>query len=111
MKNKKSMEVNPMSLVIAATILGLVLFVFIYGIFPIFTGKQIPWLKATVDETTKDCDGDEKIGLSDKCPCTSQNFDEATKTCPPPDSAAETNCPDKCKQFAGGRSGGAGGRS
>ena len=98
-----------MSLVIGAVILGIVLFVIIYGVFPIFTGKQVPWIKGQVDQTTTDCDGDGLLGLNDECPCTTGSKSGENKACPPADSAAETNCPNYCKFFGGGKSGGAGG--
>ena len=109
MKSKKAMEVNPMNIVIGAAILGAVLFIFFYAIFPIFTGKQIPWLKGTVDQTTNDCDGDGLLGLNDPCPCSSGSKSDESKSCPAPDGNSETNCPNLCKLFSGGKSGGAGG--
>lgn len=106
--SRKSMEVSPMNIVIGAAILGAVLFIFFYAIFPIFTGKQIPWIKGQVDQTTTDCDGDGLIGLNDECPCTAESKSGENKACPSANKASETNCPNYCKIFGGGSSGGAG---
>lgn len=105
MLNKKSMEANPMSLVIIAAILLAVLLVFFYGILPIFTGKQVPFIKGQTEYTTQDCDGDGAIGLSDPCPCfylvkSREDLEKQTdKKCPlvGKNSQATTSCPDLCK--------------
>ena len=100
MKNKKSMEVSPLSLVIAAAILTTVLFVFFYGILPIFTGKQVPFLQGQTDLTTLDCDEDGVIGVNDQCPCVkSIQKLELGKFCGESDVIkATTNCPALCKK-------------
>lgn len=99
MKNKKCMEVSPISLVIAAAILLVVLFVFIYGILPIITGKQVPFLQGQTEHTTLDCDEDEVIGVIDQCPCVkSIRRLEIGKFCGEPDLKATTNCPALCKK-------------
>ena len=98
MINKKSMEMSPLSIVIGAALLLLLGFVIIYGVFPIFTGKQVPWLRGQTEGVTSDCDGDGVIGLSDQCPCSfSMQTKEINQACPSPDSIATKNCPDLCK--------------
>ena len=104
MKNKKSMEANPMSLVIVAAILGVVLLVFIYGILPILTGKQIPFIKGQTEQVTEDCDEDGVIGLNDPCPCdksikSQQELEKANNKCSAviAGSEATKNCPSLCK--------------
>jgi len=96
MKNKKCMEVSPLSLVIAAAILLVVLFVFFYGILPIFTGKQVPFLQGQTEMTTLDCDEDGVIGINDQCPCTKNP--KIGNSCGEPDTIAIKNCPALCKK-------------
>ena len=91
---------SPLSIVIGAALLLLLGFVIIYGVFPIFTGKQVPWLRGQTEGVTSDCDGDGVIGLSDQCPCDAYiQTKESNQACSPPapGSSASTNCPDLCK--------------
>ena len=93
------MEVSPLSVVIAAAMLSLVLFVFIYSIIPILTGKQIPWIGGQAEAVTEDCDEDGVIGLNDKCPCVnSKQSLEKDQTCGSPEERAAKNCPALCKK-------------
>jgi len=99
MKNKKCMEVSPLSLVIAAAILSAVLFVFFYAILPIFTGKQVPFLQGQTELTTSDCDEDGVLGVNDQCPCVkSIQRLELGKFCGEPNAIATKNCPALCKK-------------
>ncbi len=98
MKNKKSsMSVE---LMIAMGILGILLVVIVYGgIRGILINKQLAYAGEKTEEITKDCDGDDSIGLSDKCPCVkSIQKLEKGQSCGPPDSQATTNCPGLCKK-------------
>ncbi len=96
MKNKKSMEVSPMSILIATAILGLVLVVTIYGIIPILTGEQLPFLRGQTEQVTQDCDLDDYIGISDKCPCDPETHGKEDK-CGQVSAIAAKNCPSLCK--------------
>ena len=99
MRNKKSVELT-LNTVIVAAILGAVLIIFFYGILPIISGKQLPFLQGQTERTTLDCDEDEIIGVTDQCPCVkSIQRLELKKFCPPPDEpTATTNCPALCKK-------------
>ena len=101
-KNKKFLSnkkaYNTMEVVIAAAVLMGLLFVFFYAIFPIITGKQVPFLKGQTEYTTTDCDGDGVIGLTDKCPC-SPNPSSDKGQCEPPIDISTKNCPDLCKSI------------
>mgnify|MGYP001577593372 CR=1 FL=1 len=115
MRNRKSMDANPMNLVIGAAILIGVLLIIIFGVIPILTGKQVPFIKGQTESITQDCDSDGYTGIADACPCVStiQTLDKG-KVCPQPDAQATNSCPNLCKSFTvgtGGTSGGAGGGS
>lgn len=102
MKNKKSMEVSPMPLVIGAVMLSLVLLWVVFGLFPELTQKLFPNIKGQRELVTEDCDGDGVTGANDPCPCVSsikskQDL-ENKKTCGPSDKGkAPKNCPNYCK--------------
>lgn len=99
LKNKKSY--TTLEVVIAAAILIGLLFVFFYAIFPIITGKQVPFLQGQTEYTTTDCDNDGVVGLADACPCVkSIQTLEKGQLCPQPDSDATKNCPNLCKPVA-----------
>ncbi|GEM_PF-3564449 len=97
MKNNKS-EVDPLHVIIGAAILGIVLWVFIAGVIPIFTGKQVPYAKAQQELVSQDCDNDGIIGLTDKCPCIEKADNSETQKCGVPDAAAAKSCPALCKK-------------
>lgn len=104
MKNKKSMEMNPLNIVVGVAVLSLVLVVIVYGIIPIWTGKQVPFIKGQTEYVTEDCDLDGVIGLSDACPCAdsvqkSEQLQGKGCSPPSPNSPAIKNCPDLCKKI------------
>ena len=96
MRNKRSMEVSPTSVVIGAALLGLIFVVFVWGILPILTEKQIPFIKGQTEDITQDCDGDGYTGIVDACPC-DPNINEKSQKCGQPVAPAPTNCPTFCK--------------
>ena len=100
-KNKKSMEVSPLSMVIGAVLLGVVLLVVLYGVLPIFTGKEVPAANSYLEYSTQDCDEDGIVGLNDPCPCVaaikSKQELENGKNCGTPDQKAAVSCPNYCK--------------
>ncbi len=97
MKNKKSFEMG-FGVIITAVLAIVLLLAVLFEVIPIFTGKQVPWLRGQTEGVTSDCDGDGVIGLSDQCPCSfSMQTKESNQACPSPDSSASTNCPDLCK--------------
>lgn len=101
MKNKKAY--NVLEVVITAAILSVLLFVFIWGVIPILTEKQVPFIKGQTEYTTQDCDEDGIIGLNDPCPCDisikSKQELENAKNCKKlqPNDVATKNCPAFCK--------------
>lgn len=90
------MDANPMNLVIAGAILIGVLLIVIFGILPIITGKQVPFIKGQTEDITQDCDGDGYTGIVDACPC-DLNIHEKGQKCGQPSAPAPTNCPTLCK--------------
>lgn len=96
MKNKKSAMV--IELMITLALLGTLLFVMVYGgIFRLLL-PQLGFAGEKVEESTKDCDMDEVIGITDKCPCVKAKQKlEKDETCGVPDAQATTNCPTSCK--------------
>jgi hypothetical protein len=101
MKWKRGMEINPLSLVVVMAILGILLFVIIKGVFPIFTEKQAPYLRAQTEIATTDCDGDQVIGVTDNCPCDPESRSKS-ENCGKPSQIATKNCPNACKNEKSG---------
>ena len=92
---------SPLEIVIAAAILLVVFFVFIYGIIPILTAKELPVIHSQIESGTGDCDEDGVIGITDPCPCVAsirfkQEF-ESIRNCGTHDSKSAANCPNLCK--------------
>ena len=97
MTKKSTMSIE---LVITMAILGILLFVIVGGgIKGILVNKQLAFAGEKTEDVTKDCDGDEVIGLNDKCPCvnTKQKLEKG-ESCGAPDAKATTNCPALCKK-------------
>lgn len=99
MKNKKSMEVSPMPLVIGAVILSLVLVWVVFGLFPELTQKLFPNIKGQREYVTEDCDEDGATGANDQCPCVEAKQKlEKRQSCGASDKGkALKNCPNLCK--------------
>ena len=97
MTKKSAMVIE---LVITMAVLGVLLFVIVGGaIRGILINKQLAFAGEKTEEVTKDCDGDEVIGLNDKCPCVNVKQKlEKGESCGIPDAKATINCPALCKK-------------
>lgn len=98
-KNKKAF--TALEVVVAAAVLLGLLAVFFYGVIPILTDKQLPFVRGLNEKVTQDCDEDGVIGVTDTCQCISSVKSKEDlgggKTCGPPNQVAVTNCPNLCK--------------
>jgi len=98
MKNKKSLSM-PTEMLVGIAILALLLVVVVGGGIKGLLLPQLGFAGEKVEENTKDCDMDEVIGITDKCPCVKAKQKlEKGETCGVPDAQATTNCPTSCKK-------------
>lgn len=96
MKSKKANW--SIELAVKAAVLLIFLFAMWGVINLIFINKEVVYANVQAESITKDCDGDEAIGVTDQCPC-----NDAVKTlkkgekCPAATEISKTNCPAACK--------------
>lgn len=101
LKNKKFFSnkkaYNTIEVVITLAVSALLLWAIINALFPQLTHRLFPWLGGQGEYVTQDCDEDEIIGISDKCPCNKDIVEDAKAVCGTASETAVKNCPDLCK--------------